>query len=387
MKFKVDKKEFVEALLKIKGIVPLKKSTTNNDPKVFLDLEGNKLHIMGTDSIITFRVSLEVIGTEDGTIVVLFEDLLDTVNDIPDTASIELSTDLKLRLKLKAEGEIHNIRGKDINNQLAPSLPYPTTEFTMLNNSLKKFFDQLVFAVGNDSLRPEYWGVLFHIKNQELINVSTDGHRMVKIISKGTVFPKGEEKYVVPSKVLKYFKKFIGDSVTISFDKTKVRFSSDNAIMYSKLILPKFRCDSVYPDYDSVIPTDCEKKVGVNRKEILSKLKELNSRTKITEDGYKVSNAYDFLLQKNSLKISVLGIKTLSDTKILASCDMSCKYDGEDIEFYFNQNYTRDILNHLKSEEILIEFNEPERPFVFKEIDVDDNKDVLMLLAPCRGDF
>jgi DNA polymerase-3 subunit beta len=387
MKFKVDKKELVEALSKIKGIVPLKDISSKDSSRVSLDLEGNELYVTGTDSNIVIRIFLDVIGLEDGKVVVLFEDLLDTISDIPDIANIEFSTDSKLGLKLKAESEIYNIRGKDINNLVVPSLPYPTTEFTMLNNSLKEFFDQLVFAVGNDSLRPEYEGVLFHIKNQKLINVSTDGHRMVKIISKGTVFPKGEEKYVVPPKVLKYFKKFIGDSVTISFDKTNVRFCSDNAIIYSKLILPKFSWDSVYPDYESVIPTDYEKKVVVNRKEMLSKLKELNSRTKITKKGYKVSIAYDFLLQKNSLKISVLGIKTLSDTKILASCDMSCKYDGEDIEFCFNQKYTRDILNHLNSKEILIEFNEPERPFVFKELDVDDNKDVLMLLAPCTRDF
>ena len=48
-----------------------------------------------------------------------------------------------------------------------------------------EIINKTIFAVSKDELKPALSGVLFQIKNDSILSVSTDGHRLVKYIRQG----------------------------------------------------------------------------------------------------------------------------------------------------------------------------------------------------------
>ena len=67
-----------------------------------------------------------------------------------------------------------------------------------------------------------------------------------------------------------------------------------------------------------------------------------------------------------------------------ASDEFEVNYDGEPFEIGFNTRYLLDVLNVMKSDEILIEFKSPMSPSVIR----DPNNDIfLSVLMPLRTEW
>ena len=67
-----------------------------------------------------------------------------------------------------------------------------------------------------------------------------------------------------------------------------------------------------------------------------------------------------------------------------ASDEIEVNYDGEPFEIGFNTRYLLDVLNVMKSDEILMEFKSPMSPSVIR----DPNNDIfLSVLMPLRTEW
>ena len=98
--------------------------------------------------------------------------------------------------------------------------------------------------------------------------VATDGHRLVRVIYTNITQAKPHKDIVVPAKALMLVSKAVeGGSNTLSVNLTHIKFSFKNFTLTSRLI------EENYPNYESVIPLDNDKKLSVNRNTLLASVR------------------------------------------------------------------------------------------------------------------
>jgi DNA polymerase-3 subunit beta len=238
----------------------------------------------------------------------------------------------------------------------------------MSADTLKGLINRSSFAVSSDELRPAMTGVLFHIKDNELRTVATDGHRLVRVITKGLTLPGNLVEILIPSKSLNLALKSIDGNTKISFDEKHINFNFGNGILYSKLI------DEQYPNYEAVIPLDYVKNLVIDRSQLLSSVRRVSLYSSST------THQVRFLFSKKQVEVFAQDFEIGGEAKE----SIPCEYEGEDLEIGFNSNYVIDVLSHFECENIVIEFDTSIKAAIFREVEKKENEDILMIVMPVR---
>src|SRR5690606_24447492 len=117
--------------------------------------------------------------------------------------------------------------------------------FSIRTDLLKTFIKQTVFAVSTSETRPILTGVHWVIKNQELLGVATDSHRLAQ--KKILLEPETEElekDIVIPGKSLNELIKVVDDRtdefVQIAITENQILFQAKNLLFYSRLLEGKY---------------------------------------------------------------------------------------------------------------------------------------------------
>ncbi len=367
MKFTTTAGELQRALSKVSSVVPTK-STIPILEYLLFDLLNNTLVISATDVEISQTISVEVKGIEDGRIAIPSKRLLDTVRSLPDTEIAFNIDTTSQKIKLTTKNGEYNITGEDAKEFPAvPSMP-KMDELTIDGSVLKKIISRTAFAVSTDELRPAMMGVLLQAKGSEMRAVATDGHRLVRFSYK---LQEGGMKsdIIVPAKALNIIHKTLGTGpVKMGISQTHVRFEFDSTVLVSQLIA------ETYPSYESVIPTENDKLLLVNREEMISTIRRVALYASATTHHIKLS------LRKNELIVSAQDIDFGGEAKE----KLDCEYTSDNLDIGFNSAYLTDMLTHLDSELVAFKFSTPTRAGVVTPAGENVNEDVLMLVMPVR---
>jgi DNA polymerase-3 subunit beta len=226
-----------------------------------------------------------------------------------------------------------------------------------------------IFSVSTDELRPAMTGLLLQLKNNELNAVATDGHRLVRVNYSNVKQAKPHKDIIVPAKALLLFSKAIeGGTNTISVNSTHIKFSFKNFTLTSRLI------EESYPNYESVIPLDNDKKLSVNTNMLLAAVKRVSLYSSNT------THQVRFSMKKNELKVTAEDIDFGGEARER----IVCNYNVEDLEIGFNAIYLIDILSHIDSEEVIFSFSSAVKAAIITPAKEKENEDVLMLVMPMR---
>jgi len=371
MKFTVETNELQKALSKINGAIP-SKSTLPILENVLVTLEANKLTLTATDLELSMSAILEVRGSEDGTITVPAKKVMDTLRAMPNQQLVFTADTNTNKIKMITENGEYNLIGEA--SKEYPSIPEFRGEnsITVSNEVMKSMISKAIFAVSVDELRPAMTGLLFQFRESEIRSVATDGHRLVRIIYKD-ILEGGKSKLskdvIIPSKALGLVLKVAEEEkTTIMLNSTHVRFDFKNLTLTSRLI------EEAYPNYESVIPLDNDKKLQINREELLSAIKRVALYSSTNTHQIRMS------LKKNEVKISAEDIDFGGEARER----LTCVYGSEEMEVGFNALYLMDILSHLESDEVLFYFNSPVKAVVVTQAKTKEKEDVLMLVMPMR---
>jgi DNA polymerase-3 subunit beta len=368
MKFTTTAGELQRALSKVSSVVPTK-STMPILEYILFDLLNNTLVITATDVEISQTISMEVKGVEDGRIAVPSKRLLDTVRSLPDTEIAFNIDTTSQKIKLTTKNGEYNITGEDAKEFPAVPSMSKMDELTIEGSVLKKIINRTAFAVSTDELRPAMMGVLLQAKGSEMRAVATDGHRLVRFsykLPKESVM-KGD--IIVPAKALNIIHKILDTgTVKIGISQTHVRFEFDSIVLVSQLIA------ETYPNYETVIPTENDKLLVVNREEMISTIRRVALYASATTHQIKLS------LRKNKLIVSAQDIDFGGEAKET----LDCEYTSDDLDIGFNSVYLTDMLTHLESESVAFKFSTPTRAGVVTPAGENVNEDVLMLVMPVR---
>ncbi len=368
MKFSVETVDLLKALLRTSNVVPTK-STLPILENVLFQLDENVLTVTATDIDVSMSMKINVKGNGNGKIAIPAKRMLETVRSLSDSPILFTADENNNKIKMITTTGEYKLTGESSHD--FPSDPEfnESGRVTFHNDVLRRLVQKTMFAVSNDELRPAMTGVYLQLKYGEIRAAATDGHRLVRIIRKGVKNEKEQREIVIPLKTLNLFVKFSEEeTVLMSMSESHIRFIFDNTTLISKLIQEK------YPNYESVIPLENDKKLIVGKEQLIASVHRVALYSSST------TRQIRFNVQKDTLKISAEDIDFGGEAQEKIPCD----YSADELEIGFNANYIADLLTHIDSDEVLFTFSNPTRAAIVQPLTQRESEDILMLVMPIR---
>ncbi|RLD81747.1 MAG: DNA polymerase III subunit beta [Bacteroidetes bacterium] len=367
MKFIVSSSQLLKQIQILGGVI----NTNNTLPildNFLFELSDNQLKISASDLETTMSTTIDVEADETGAIAVparLLLDILKTFPDQPltfkveDNNTIEISSDSGKYALAYADGA-----------EFPRSVELESPSSTILKgNILATAISKTIFASGNDDLRPVMSGVFFQFSPENLIFVATDAHKLVKY-TRTDVSANEVAEFIMPKKPLTLLKNILSgseDDVSIEYNDTNAKFIFGGSILVCRLI------DGKYPNYEAVIPKENPNKLTLERNSFS------NSVRRVSIFSSKTTHQIRLKMAGTELKISAEDL----DFSNKADERLQCSYEGDDMQIGFNSRFLLEMLNHLSSNEILLEMSLPNRAGILTPIDgLEEGEEITMLVMP-----
>ncbi len=241
-------------------------------------------------------------------------------------------------------------------------------EFTIESEILANGVSRALFATANDELRPVMNGVFFDLKPEAAYLAATDGHKLVRTTVPSITFEQATG-FVLPKKpatLLKNVLKKDNSTVSVRFNGRNAVFSFDEGELICRLT------EGRYPLYNSVIPTNNNNFVTVNRRFLIGTLR------RVIPFANDSSQLVRFRILSGKMEISSEDI----DFSTSAKEEVACEYDGNQIVIGFKGSTLSEVLNNLDSEDITFQLSDGARAGIVVPSPQAENSQVLMLMMP-----
>ena len=370
MSFKVNTKNLLEALQKTIKVVPSRSTLPILGCSLF-GFSNNKMILKATNLETSISETIEISGeTPETPIAIPIGRLLEITNNIADK-EIELEITAKQQLEIKTETGSFSIMGQDFSEFPSDPIMNETQSIYLKTSNLFEIIDFTKNSTSKDELKPALQGVLFKIDSKGIVGVSTDGHRLSRIIIENDGQENQEQEIIIPTKFLTLLTTFLDkkEKAEIEISKNHMSLSYKNTTIYSRIIK-----DS-YPDYEKVIPLDNNKTFTTNKRDLINAIKRVsifsNRATKqITLD---IGNQKTTISTEDSEQ-AAKGAETIS----------SQFNNTDNLRIGFNSMFILDALNSIKSENITMFLNGSLNAAILSETSPDKKMDKLVLLMPIR---
>ncbi|MBR0431006.1 DNA polymerase III subunit beta [Candidatus Saccharibacteria bacterium] len=350
MKIKVTQEKLSKALNNISRIA-IGKVTLPILNNVLIRVNKKKVSLITTNLDMAMIDFLPVSNSEEGVVTVPAKLLAEFISNLPKGEIVEISSsDTKVTI---SSGKYSSI----INGALAddfPELPEinekQAVTFKLSVEEFKNSLSQVIIASSNDLTRPALTGVYFNTYNHVLAIAATDGYRLAekKLISK----VESEVNAIIPSSSLQEVLRSVSDDVEeieISFNDDLVRFRLGEIEIISKLI------DASFPDYQRLIPKDCNITTVLNREELI----------RVTKLAALFARSVGGSIICETKKPDTFSVKSIAnefgenDSKIETTVDQTGKVN-------LNSRFLLDALNALEEPEISFSFSDRIAPILLK---------------------
>ncbi len=368
MKFTASTTDLQRLLSIIGGVIPAK-STLPILENFLFQISGDQLTITATDLDTAMTVKLNVKGASDGAVAIPAKRLFETIRSLPNTDVTFTVEPENNRVTMATENGEYKLTGESAENYPAVTSFKGSEKLDIDDDTLRRLISKSSFAVSSDELRPAMMGILFQIRKDEIRTVATDGHRLVRLINSTFKSSGMEREVVIPAKALNLVLRSANDSrCEVAFGENHVLFTMDDTTLITRLIEEK------YPNYESVIPLENDRKLIVDKAQLLSSVR----RTALYASS--TTHQIRFSLKKSSLAVSAEDIDFGSEARE----SLSCEYSGEPMEIGFNSAYIIDILSHVDTDEVQFMLSTPTRASIVQPTTQRDGEDLLMLVMPVR---
>ena len=362
MKFTIQKDELIKGMQLVQSII----TTHTTLPilyNVLVTAEKNRINLFATDLSVSMKCSLAATVNKTGSSSFNAKMLFNIARELPQD-SCDFQVEEKNRAIIQCGQSSYKLMGISADD-FPPVPPFKTVHsFTIDQQVLKDMLQKTTYAASDDEGRLILNGVFLTIKGQKMIVVATDGRRLA-LVEKEVELPNDKKiDFVMPAKTINELIKALRDEgqVKISITENMASFEMEHCTIISKLI------EGVYPNYQQVIPSQCDERITVERESLLGALR----RTAIVSNERNPSVKMD--ISKNQIQIMA------SDNDVgEATEQIPIKYAGKSISMTFNPNYLMDPLKYLNSDDVAIEFTDELSPAVLKS-----NIPFIYVLMPLR---
>lgn len=368
MRFIVTSTALLKNLQQISGVISSNTVLSVLEDFLF-ELKGNKLTLTATDLETMMRVQMDVSDVQgEGKICIPSKILTEYLKNLPEQPITFNVYEKDLSIEMSSDVGKYKIGGEKADDFPKEPAPGNTTTFNISSMSVIEAINRTLFAVSNDTLRPAMTGVYFELANSGLTFVSTDAHRLVKLVRTDINCP-AEDGFIVPKKPLQQLR------TTLPADDTALELSYNSSHLFVKSEKMSMSCrliDARFPDYKAVVPTDNPYKLTINRGDFISALR------RVSIFANKTTNQVVLDINGNSVTISAQDI----DFSYEGKETLNCQYNGEDMKIAFNAKLMVEMLGNMEGDDIEMDLSTPTRAGIVRPTEKLENEDLLMLLMP-----
>jgi len=322
---------------------------------VCLEAKSDVLLMSATDLELSLISAVTQVETADpGKTVVVADTFYRILHEASDETML-LETDAT-QLHVKGRGSHFRIVTHDAEEFPAIPMMTATPAFTVDAKSLLKQVEWTVLAAARESSRYAIEGVLWDFKDGDLVLAATDGRRLSVAPGKVSGESNGQDskasKAIVPTRALTIFSRLASDydgPVGVLIKENLMLLNIGGAHLGTSLV------EGNFPNYNDVIPGDCDQTATLERTEFLAALKQASLLTNEESKGVRLS------FGKGDLTIS-----SRAPEQGEATVSIPCKYDEEAIEIGFNPVFLVDVLRVAGSEEVTLSMKDANRPGVLR---------------------
>lgn len=368
MNFIISSSTLLKSLQSISGVL----STNNSLPildNFLFELTGSQLRISASDLENTMKTIVETDeAKEDGRIAIPAKLLLDTLKNFSDQPLSFVIDGSNFGIEISSDYGKYKLVGQNADDfPKSPDIDNPNA-LTLAGEILSNAIDKSLFATGVDELRPVMSGVYCEFDNDKLTFVATDAHKLVRYRRTDASASKSSD-FILPKKPLNLLRQNLSgdEEVKVSYNETIARFNFGSIELTSRLI------DGKYPNYEAVIPAENPNVLTVDRMSFLNSIKRVSIFSNKTTHQVKLKVA------GSELSISAEDLDFSNEAKER----LTCNYQGDDIEIGFNSKFLLEMLNHIDTQEVILEMSEPNKAGILLPSGNDNaGEDILMLVMP-----
>lgn len=366
MKFSLVQSELYRSLQLVAGVVP-GKTTAHHLTSVLMEADADgQLSFTGTD-LDTFLVTRMHANVEQpGRVAVPARRFLEIVKELPsDLVGIESSAS---RISITCGRGKFSLVGVDADE--FPKVPELSEEkvFAVSADTLDRLIRQTIYAVSSDFTRPEQTAVYAHVIDGTLRFVATNGHRLA-MASHGGDYPSWSD-ILIPPKALAVLQRLLPEaqeSVSMTASKKYCLFNLGANRLYTRLL------DGPFPPYEQAIPSNCDKKVRLDRETMISAFR------RIAVFSETATRMVELRLTEGTLTLS-------SQTHDVGEAEepVPAEYSGAELSIGFNAAYILDLLRTMDCDQVEVSFRSPTTAGVFKPHVPEGKPDLTCLVMPLR---
>ncbi len=333
----VDRNLLLAPLQAVGGVVE-RRHTLPILSNVLLEISAGKLLVTATD--LEIQVASEAQSSDVGqtqATTVSARKLQDILRSLPDAAVVSLQLQDK-RLQVRAGKSKFNL-------QTLPAQDFPkiasagvaVAEVQLPQKELKRLLALVQYAMAQQDIRYYLNGLLFSLREDALVAVATDGHRLALAslpVNLGTT----RSEVILPRKAILELAKLLGDTdeaVSVRVLENQVSFGFGRISFITKVV------DGKFPDFQKVVPSGYKKRFVLDR---LILQQALQRAAILSNEKFR---GVRWVLTNNSLRI----ICTNSEQEE-AEEELEISYAGDALDVGFNVSYLLDVLTNVQSHEV-----------------------------------
>ena len=371
MEFKISQEEFVKGLSRTQSVVE-KKGTMPILLNVLIEAQESSIFITATDLEIGIRGKYPAEILKSGKTTLSAKKIYEVIKELPEN-HVSLRVKENHWVEIKSGKSTFNIMG--ISADSFPSLPtYEEEGFLEVETEIfKEMVEKTIFAVSADESRYNLTGVFFIRKEKdspkEFRMVATDGYRLSLIDrSLGEEMKGLENGIILPKKGLVEMNKILEEAGKEGVKKIGISLKGNNFILKKDPVILIMRLlDAEFPDYRQVIPSASKRQIKMKRNEIQDSLRRVSILSSEKTRGVKFQFNDDFL-----------ELSSYNPEFGEAKEELSVEYKGENLVVGFNSRFVMEVLNNLRSEEVVFEIEDNVSPAIIRPSDDERHTCVIM---------
>lgn len=302
------------------------------------------------------RIKIEAKVLEEGAYIINAQKFNQTLR-VMDGEEITLSIDSKMVANIvsgRSSHKMSSLPGADF-----PSVPELKSDRSFIVNQgvLKKMFNQVSFAMGNNDQRVVLNGTFVKIDDESVTMVACDSFKLAKCKRNAELVNKNtngnahlEYKFIVPAKTVNDLCRLLeddGEALTQIFvTRRHIVFNIGELTFFSRLL------DGEYIDYERIIVKTHKIKVTLGKEEFYSALERA---ALITEEKIAGSVRAHVKLDIKEDNLRIYAMSVAGSTYD----ELNIDHDGDDILIAFNNRFLLDSVRSCSGDKVRLMLSTP----------------------------
>lgn len=340
---------------------------------ILIKTDEGRLRLSATNLELGITAWIGAKISEEGSLTVPARTFVDLISNLP-SDEVALSVDERTQ-SLNVRCGTLNTDIKGISADEFPPMTATDSGISLPLNvaNFKDMIQKVVFAASHDESRPNLTGVHMTVDGDYLVLAATDGYRIS--IASAILAQKPAQKLdaLIPARALAELSRVAvdGDEIlqmNFPVGRGQVVFHLKDVELVSQLI------EGNFPNYSAIIPPSFKTRTVLTTADLLKACRQTEI---IAREGNFIARL-DIQPEGGAEKTSQLEISAVSEQTGSSEVIVDASVDGTPLLISFNVRYLREVLEVIKTPNVILETNAANTPAMIRPVGDDTFKHIIM---------